>query len=446
MMPSYNSIYDLIIRGLTFIINPLLFTVIINYLPNKKIAVISKIGKTSLYIYVLHRIPVLLISYYLYHLKYYVVISIIISILLCLLITYLEKYIELLFKPKFLIIISIVFFIIPFIASLETHELNEKDYENLDNTITIGYVGDLLLLEDQLKLSNNNFDYMFNNLKDSFNNTDYVFGVLEGPVDDNSEYSYGNYSDNKKIRLNYPISFLRSIESSGIDFVTISNNHLLDRGTIAYKNTINNLNNSKLDYTGDKNNNKIIKIKGLKIGVLSYTYGLNYLDKEKYKDYTNYLVNPYSKEFNSYKKKIHKDFVKLKSENVDMIIVMPHYGTQFNYRVDLYQKKWNDFFIKEGANIILGDHSHVIEPIEYRKNSIIINSPGNYINSYIENNGDISMYVKLYINKTNHKIITTEITPIIATKDKEGKYYPELLKNTKDTNKNRVLKIFKDVI
>lgn len=446
MMPSYNSIYDLIIRGLTFIINPLLFTVIINYLPNKKIAVISKIGKTSLYIYVLHRIPVLLISYYLYHLKYYVVISIIISILLCLLITYLEKYIELLFKPKFLIIISLVFFIIPFVASLETHELNEKDYENLDNTITIGYVGDLLLLEDQLKLSNNNFDYMFNNLKDSFNNTDYVFGVLEGPVDDNSEYSYGNYSDNKKIRLNYPISFLRSIESSGIDFVTISNNHLLDRGTIAYKNTINNLNNSKLDYTGDKNNNKIIKIKGLKIGVLSYTYGLNYLDKEKYKDYTNYLVDPYSKEFNSYKKKIHKDFVKLKSENVDMIIVMPHYGTQFNYRVDLYQKKWNDFFIKEGANIILGDHSHVIEPIEYRKNSIIINSPGNYINSYIENNGDISMYVKLYINKTNHKIITTEITPIIATKDKEGKYYPELLKNTKDTNKKRVLKIFKDVI
>ncbi len=446
MFSHYNNEYEIIIRGITFILNPLLFLAIINLIPNKKISIVSNIGKNSLYIYAIHRIPTILLSYYLYPCKYYLIISIIVSTILCVSIAYISKYLDLLFKNKYLFIISFLLIIIPFISLFEDHEISINEYKELDNSITIGYVGDLILLEDQLKLSNNHFDYMFNNLKDKFNNTDYVFGVLEGSVDDNSEYSYGNYSDDKELRLNYPTSFLKSIENSGIDFVTIANNHLFDRGIDAYNNTLNNLNNSKLKYTGTKNNYKIINIKGLKIGVLSYTYGLNYLDNDDYKEYTNFLVNPYSKEFNKYKKQIHKDFAKLKKANVDMIIVMPHYGTEFNYKIDLYQKKWNDFFVKEGANIILGDHSHVIEPIEYKNNSIIINSPGNYINSYIGQDSDISMYVKLYIDKDTHKIITSEITPIIAAKDKEGKYYPKLLKNTTSNNKERVLEKISNVI
>ena len=446
MVSYYNNQYEIIIRGITFILNPMLFIAIINLIPNKKIPIVSNIGNNSLYIYAIHRIPTILLSYYLYPSKYYLIISIVISIFICISIGCLSKYLDLLFKSKYLLILSVLLIIIPFMGLFENHEMSVIEYKKLDNSITIGYIGDLILLEDQLKLSNNNFDYMFNNMKEKFNNTDYVFGVLEGPVDDNSEYSYGNYSDNKVLKLNYPTGFLKSIENSGVDFVTISNNHILDRGIDAYINTLVNLNNSKLDYTGTKNNYKIINIKGLKIGVLSYTYGLNYLDKNDYKEYTNFLVSPDSKEFNKYKKQIHKDFVKLKKANVDMIIVMPHYGTEFNYRIDLFQKKWNDFFIKEGANIILGDHSHVIEPIEYKNNSIIINSPGNYINSYIGHDSDISMYVKLYIDKNNHKIITTEITPIIATKDIEGKYYPKLLKNTTNKNKARVLGIISNVI
>lgn len=446
MLPHYNNKYGIIIRGITFIINPALFIAIINLIPNKKIVMVSNIGKTSLYIYALHRIPTLLLSYYLYPNKYYLLISIITSIILCCFITSVHKFLDILFKTKYLLLTSFLFIIILLIPLFDSHELNVNEYKELDNALTIGYVGDLILLEDQLKLSDNDFDYMFNNMKERFNNTDYVFGVLEGPVDDNSDYSYGNYSDNKELRLNYPTSFLKSIESAGIDFVTIANNHMLDRGTSAYNSTIANLNNSKLNYTGTKDNYKILSIKGVRIGVLAYTYGLNYLDSNNYEKYTNYLVDPYSKEFNKYKKQIHKDFVKLKKSNVDMIIVMPHYGTEFNYRIDIYQKRWNDFFVKEGANIILGDHSHVIEPIEYKNNSIIINSPGNYVNSYIGNDSDISMYVKLYINKNNHSIIAAEITPIIATKDSEGKYYPKLLKNTTSKNKDRVLEKISNVV
>ena len=441
---SYNHLFEIIIRILIIITDTLLFISIIGLMNNKKVPIITSIGKNCLYIYVLHRIPTLIFGNILYPNKYYLIISFIISILICLVINILSKYIKKLFQIKILLPLSILFLIIPLILYNTKHELSINEQNKIDNSISIGFVGDLLLLENQLKLSNNDFSYMFNNTKEYFEKTDYVFGVLEGPVDDNAKYSYGNYDDKKELRLNYPTTFLKEIEKSGIDFVTISNNHIFDRGIDSYNNTINNLNNSKLDYIS--NNYKIINIKGIKVGVLAYTYGLNYLKNDDYENYLNFLTDPYSKDFNKVKNNIHKDFVKLKKNNVDLIIVMPHYGTEFSNKVDTYQEVWNRIFINEGANIILGDHSHAIEPIQYKKNSIIINSPGNYINSYIKHDGDISMYVKIYLDKKTNRIIASSITPIIATKDQTSKYYPKLLKDTTKTNQKRVLNIIESTI
>ena len=443
---SYNDLFSVIIRGCIFIADTMLFTGIINLIKNNKIPLITTIGKNSIYIYIFHRIPVLLFGYIFYPYKYYLLISLFISIFLCFLITILSKYLQEFLQIKILVPISIIFLIIPFISYNPNHELNIVEQDQIDNSLSIGFIGDLILLEEQLKLSNNDFDYLFDNTREYIKNTDYVFGVLEGPVDDNTNYSYGNYDDGKELRLNYPTSFLSAIEKSGLDFVTIANNHIFDRGVDSYYNTINNLNNSNLEYTGNKDNYKVIDINGIKVGVLAYTYGFNYLNSKDYSNYINVLTEPYSDDYKKVKNSIHSDFIKLKKKNVDLIIVMPHYGTQFSNKIDTYQELWNRFFIKEGADIILGDHSHAIQPVQYKNKSIIVNSPGNYINSYVKYNGDISMYIKIFINKDTHKIIGSSLTPIIATKDTSGKYYPVLLKDTSKENKTRVKEIFGNTI
>jgi len=138
-LPSYNNKYEIIIRGITFIINPLLFIAIINLIPNKKIALLSTIGKNSLYIYVIHRIPTLLLSYYLYSNKYYLLISIIISIILCIFISSISKYLDLLFKNKYLLIISLLLITIPLISLFKDHKANIKEYKKIDIQITVGY-------------------------------------------------------------------------------------------------------------------------------------------------------------------------------------------------------------------------------------------------------------------------------------------------------------------
>ncbi len=445
MADTYNRLIEFPLRIILIIANCLLFRWLQKSIPNKKIPIITNLGTITLYIYVLHRIPTLIINYYYYPLKYYWLISIVITILLCILTLLLSKQIKYFFHIKWLVPIILVMIIFLLWIPQSNREMSVEEQYDMNNSISIGFVGDLILLENQLKLSNNNFDYMFENTKEYFQKTDYVFGVLEGPVDDNNDYSYGNYSDNKKVRLNYPTSFLKSIENSGIDFVTIANNHILDSGIESYKQTINNLDNSNIDYTGTKNNDKIIEIEGIKIGVLAYTYGLNYLDSKEYQDYTNFLVEPYSKDFNKTKEKIHQDFINIR-DKVDILIVMPHYGTEFSYQIDTYQEIWNRFFIQEGADIIFGDHSHVIEPIQFKKGSIIINSPGNYINSYTGYNSAISMYVTVYIDRNTHKIKSSSITPLFATKDQEGKYYPELLENTNANNQVRAINILEDTI
>lgn len=436
---SYTKWMDILVRLLILVSIPLLYFSLVNLLSNKKIYLITDIGKNSLYIYALHRIITLFVAYYFYCSKSYLIVSIFLTILICIIINKLSKILNIIFKE---IILIIIFFgiILLFIYFNNSKVLNPNEQDRIDNSISIGFVGDLLLLEDQLKLSNNNFDYMFDNMKEYFNNTDYTIGVLEGPVDDDNDYSVGNFDDGKELKLNYPTNFIRSIKDSGIDLVSISNNHIFDRGIDSYNKTLSNLKSIGLDYVGKKNSYQIIDVQGVRIGFLSYTYGVNNTDDNDYDNYINFLVDPNSEEFINCRRKIHKDFFNLKVYGVDMIVVLPHYGTQFSSKIDSYQKLWNDYFIEEGANIILGDHTHVLGPIQYKDNSIIVSSPGNYVNSYIGNNSDISAYIKVYFNKDAKKIVGSSLTPIVSTKDKEGKYYPEVLNKSMDkSTKKRVL-------
>lgn len=208
--------------------------------------------------------------------------------------------------------------------------------------------------------------------------------------------------------------------------VTIANNHLLDRGVSSVKRTINNLKYKSLDFVGGYINNldnkrKIVDVDGIKIGILAYTYGINYYEEDDLLDnygyLTNYLCSSNSKNFKKIKNSVVADFDYLKSKKVDLIIVLPHYGTQFSNEVDDYQRIWNKIFLNNGADIILGDHSHRVQPILWNNNSLIVNSPGNYVNSYIKHDGYISMMVKIYVDRNKKNILATSIIPLLVIND-----------------------------
>lgn len=297
-----------------------------------------------------------------------------------------------------------------------------------DDIISISFVGDLILLENQVKAGYNgkyyNYNKMFQYTKDYFSDVDYTIGVLEGPVM-NGSYSVGNFNDNKNIYLNFPREFLYSIKGSGIDFVTISNNHILDKGLNGPNDTVKNLNDAGIEYTGYKDNYKIVDIKGLRVGIVAYTYGTNwYSEQSLYNlDITNMIVPPSSSLFERVKNEVINDFNDMKKENVDLIIVLPHMGTQFALKQNNMQNTWNKIFADNGASIIFGDHSHSVQPLEYINDTLVVNSPGNFANQYTDYNGDATAIVEVYVDKNSKRVINSSVIPMFTKGDNKGFYY-----------------------
>lgn len=431
-----------------YLTNIFLFYSLTKWVPNKKIPLINTFGKHSLTIYVLHRIPTLVITNYMIAKPNFIKWMGIISILICIvfslksIVNVLEKIVELIEKsiqkkPAISVSILSLLAISLIVIDLQTNykinvfstKISDQEQQELNDSVTIGFLGDLLLLEDQLEDSKTedgyDFSYMFSYTKDYIEDTTYTIGVLEGPSDDTQDYSVGNFLDGKELRVNFPTQFLKDIKSSGIDLVTTSTNHVYDRGYQGAIHTMENLEKIGLDYVGSArgkdNKKKIVEVEGIKLGIVSYTYFTNYGSEDE--DVVDRICGMDSPDFPVRKKAVEQDIKDLREEGADLVIVLPHYGTQFYLDFDSFQKTWNDIFVNAGADIVFGDHSHAVGPIKYQKGTLLLGSPGNYVNSYIARDGDLSMYVKVYIDRKTKKIKATSAIPMLAMKQEKG-YFP----------------------
>lgn len=307
----------------------------------------------------------------------------------------------------------------------------------LDEAIKISFTGDLILLREMIERAYNpengiyEFNKMFEHVSDLWQNNELSIGVLEGPLGgEEAGYSTSNFDDGVPLSLNYPDSFACAIKDAGIGLVSLANNHIFDVGIDAGLRTMGILESIGLDYVGllpDKERSavpKIINVCGKRVGVLAYTYGQNGKDENFF---FGKNANPHLKailaEGNRYYKKsvelVIRDFQRLKEEKPDLIIVLPHMGRQFLSKPDKTQRKWCDLFVNLGADIIFSDHAHHVQPIEWRntrngKRVLIVHCPGNFINSYVGNDGDASMVVRAYLDRNTLEPFAVGVTPIYA--------------------------------
>ena len=72
-------------------------------------------------------------------------------------------------------------------------------------------------------------------------------------------------------------------------------------------------------------------------------------------------------------------------ENADFTIVCPHWGTEYVLTATDSQKNWARLFMENGADLVIGTHPHVIEPIEMLTDEngnemLVYYSIGNFVN------------------------------------------------------------------
>jgi len=148
--------------------------------------------------------------------------------------------------------------------------------------------------------------------------------------------------------------------------------------------TLDVLDQNGLDHVGtyrtqeehDKNNGILVKnINGVSVAFLSFTYGTNGLPVTGFGYVSNIFFNDYLttlKDINY--DLLKKDMSAARALNTDMIVVVMHWGNEYYTKPVTYQNELADFLFKEGANIVIGGHCHVPEPIELRH---VVDNEGN---------------------------------------------------------------------
>lgn len=272
-----------------------------------------------------------------------------------------------------------------------THEpktediINEIEEEEIVEppTIQIVMVGDMLMhervMESGLKEDGTyNFDHFFVNVKDTIVNADLAL-VNQETILGGTTLGLSGYP-----AFNSPFELGDSLVNAGFDVILHATNHTLDKGKTGVLNCMDfwDTNYPDISYLGinksqeeQDTNIYIYEKDGIKIAILNYTYGTNGINPPSDMPYiVNYLEE----------EKVIKDLTYAK-ENADFTIVCPHWGTEYVLTATDSQKNWANLFMENGADLVIGTHPHVIEPIEMITDEngnemLVYYSIGNFIN------------------------------------------------------------------
>ena len=287
----------------------------------------------------------------------------------------------------FVFIATVVYWLINPFYTIPNYNKNDDPVitEIIDSTVTVSFssVGDIMCHSTQYNyawVEKDSFDFnpMFSVIGDYLRGKDILIGNLETVLAGETK-SYSGYP-----YFNSPNSLAESLKETGFDFLTTANNHSNDQGFNGVKRTLEELRQINIVPLGtsslDSNTNYNYFVrKGLRFGLLSYTYGTNYKENSRNpRKYVNYIDTL----------RIRKDIDELRLKGTEVIIVLFHFGEQYKKYISKYQKRIVDKTISYGADIILGSHPHIVQKFEkYKANNanldsgLVVYSLGNFVSN-----------------------------------------------------------------
>lgn len=245
-------------------------------------------------------------------------------------------------------------------------EIYDQDYVNLI------FGGDIMLDRGVESSVNKNFAGNFSALFEKLEileKADIAFANLEGPASDIGKDLGNLYS----FRMNP--SVIPALKGSGIDIVSVANNHAGDWGRNAYANTLSRLKENEISYIGGEISESkaeipvIIEKYGMKIGYLGFSdVGPEWMKAGEQQAGILLANNPRFDEI-----------IQNASKQVDYLIVSFHFGEEYKTEHNVKQAYLSHRAIDNGAKIVIGTHPHVAQDTEVYKNGFIAYSLGNFI-------------------------------------------------------------------
>lgn len=289
-----------------------------------------------------------------------------------------------------------------------TEVLNSEIVENTkleSKTFTLTAIGDVLCHNTQYWDAHNkstdeyDFSYVFDDVKAYTSAGDITLASLETSFA-GKDVGYSNYPT-----FNSPDSLATALKGIGVDIISTAGNHALDMGFKGICRTIDVLENNGIEHLGtyktkEEQEEILMKnVNGLNVAFLNYTYGTNGIPVPSDKKFCVNLID---------KDLIKKQIEQAKSSNADIIISCMHWGTEYRTTANDEQKDLSDFLFKNGVDVIIGNHPHVLEPMEKRtvtlddgseKECFVIYAVGNFTADQRETITKDSIILNLAITK-----------------------------------------------
>ena len=277
--------------------------------------------------------------------------------------------------------------------------------EDSVSQISINLVGDLMCHLPQTnnaKLSNGEYDFnpSFEYIKPYLQDADITIGNLETTFAGTVQ-PYAGYP-----AFNSPDAYCAAIKNAGFDFLVTANNHSMDTREAGLLRTIDVIKKHGLGYAGtylnqkDHDSLRIVNIKGIKLGILNYTYGTNGAYPSSEHKYMLNVIDSVGI----------VDAVKsIKNKGADIVLVFYHMGLENIVEPTQAQKDAVRFAMDAGANLVIGAHPHVIGPTQklYSKvindTAFVAYSLGNFLSNQYWRYTDAGGILKLIVQKNHTK-------------------------------------------
>lgn len=236
-------------------------------------------------------------------------------------------------------------------------------------TIVFSSVGDCTLGTDPRYADQGSFpqtydqngaNYFFSGVEDILGADDLTLANLETTLT-NETARIDKSNQSRPFWFSGDPSYVNILKSGSVDIVNVANNHSLDLQETGFYDTVNNLTDAGVAYTG-YGHSSILTQKGIRFGFLGY----NAIGKiEQGVDLDN-LKQQMASEISALKK------------DAQVIIISIHWGEENSYTPNSLQTELAHYAIDQGADLVVGHHPHVLQPIEEYHGKYIAYSLGNF--------------------------------------------------------------------
>jgi poly-gamma-glutamate capsule biosynthesis protein CapA/YwtB (metallophosphatase superfamily) len=174
-----------------------------------------------------------------------------------------------------------------------------------------------------------------------------------------------------------PPQIVPALKKTGYDACSTASNHSFDKGAAGIDRTLRILDQAGLKHTGtartpqEAETPTIVDVKGVKVALLSYTYGFNGMPYPNGETWRAGKLDP---------NRIKEMARKARDAGAQIVVVSCHWGDEYSNAVNQDQRTVAaDLLADSNIDLILGHHAHVVQPIQQINGKWVVYGLGNLV-------------------------------------------------------------------